>query len=666
MSIAIQKIYADDPVNSKRKDTDVFFIDDTAENKYSGILENAMRFVENTQLLDVELWKRFVTQYKERTDSADRGWRGVYWGKMMRGAAFVCSYTKNEELYNVITDTVKDMLTAEDGLGRISTYEEKSETAFSEFDGWDIWCRKYVLLGMQYYLEICKDNELKKEIISSLCRQVDYIMTKIGKPEEGKKRITMATRNWRGLNSTSLLEPVVRLYDLTGEKKYLDFAEYIISEGGTSVFNLFEMALEDTTDPYQYPITKAYEMMSCFEGALEYYRATGIEKYKTLVLNFARRVMNSDVSIIGCCGTTGESFDHSSARQTDKPRNDSLQETCVTVTWMKFCLQLLSLTGDVKFADCFETSLYNAYLGSFNTERASSAKAARKHFNMESNDFIPFDSYSPLLGGTRGNIVGGGRPMADNHYYGCCACIGAAGIGLVHKAAVMLTEKGIALNLYYSGVCKTMTPSGKSLALECETEYPAKGRIKIKVCTESEEEFEIKLRIPAWSEETKLCVCGEKAEAVNGYTALDRTWKNGDIIELELDMRAKLLRPVSNPRDLIITEVVWGYDYLVPRVVVASEDAEYHAALRYGPLVLARDARLGEDILEKIDFTPDTDDHVELAPSDKASFDKIVEFTAETEKGDKITLVDFSSAGKTWSEDSKYVCWLPTTKKYSK
>ena len=64
MSIAIQKIYADDPVNSKRKDTDVFFIDDTAENKYSGILENAMRFVENTQLLDVELWKRFVTQYK--------------------------------------------------------------------------------------------------------------------------------------------------------------------------------------------------------------------------------------------------------------------------------------------------------------------------------------------------------------------------------------------------------------------------------------------------------------------------------------------------------------------------------------------------------------------------------------------------------------------------
>ena len=76
MSIAIQKIYADDLVNSKRKDTDIFFIDDTAENKYSGILENAMRFVEKAQLLDVELWKRFVTQYKERTDSADRGWRG--------------------------------------------------------------------------------------------------------------------------------------------------------------------------------------------------------------------------------------------------------------------------------------------------------------------------------------------------------------------------------------------------------------------------------------------------------------------------------------------------------------------------------------------------------------------------------------------------------------
>ena len=67
---------------------------------------------------------------------------------------------------------------------------------------------------------------------------------------------------------------MVRLFDLTGEKKYLDFARYIVEEGGTSIANVFELAYADKTDPYQYPITKAYELISCFEGLLEYYRAT--------------------------------------------------------------------------------------------------------------------------------------------------------------------------------------------------------------------------------------------------------------------------------------------------------------------------------------------------------------------------------------------------------
>ena len=56
---------------------------------------------------------------------------------------------------------------------------------------------------------------------------------------DGQKKITEASRNWRGINSSSLLEPIVRLYSITKEKKYLDFAEYIIECGGTSVANIF-------------------------------------------------------------------------------------------------------------------------------------------------------------------------------------------------------------------------------------------------------------------------------------------------------------------------------------------------------------------------------------------------------------------------------------------
>ena len=75
----------------------------------------------------------------------------------MRGACFVYSYSHNPKLYEVLTATVKDLLSAQDELGRISSY-----AVSHEFDGWDLWGRKYVLLGMQYYLEICQDEEFKE------------------------------------------------------------------------------------------------------------------------------------------------------------------------------------------------------------------------------------------------------------------------------------------------------------------------------------------------------------------------------------------------------------------------------------------------------------------------------------------------------------------------
>ena len=139
------------------------------------------------------------------------------------------------------------MMSAQDEYGRISSYGRNHE-----FEAWDLWGRKYVLLGMQYYLEICRDEKISAQIVEGMCRQVDYIMTKIGEPEEGKILITKATRHWRGLNSSSILEPVVRLYRLTKNKKYLNFADYIVACGGTDVANIFELAFRNQLYPYQY------------------------------------------------------------------------------------------------------------------------------------------------------------------------------------------------------------------------------------------------------------------------------------------------------------------------------------------------------------------------------------------------------------------------------
>ena len=156
------------------------------------------------------------------------------------------SYTQNGQLYDILTQTVSDMMESADPDGRISSYGRDHE-----FDGWDIWSRKYVLLGMQYFHEICKDAAFAERIVASMCAQTDYIIGKIGDGPD-KMPITAATRHWRGLNSSSLLEPVVRLYRLTGKQKYLDFAEYIVDCGGTDVENIFDLAYADELAPYQY------------------------------------------------------------------------------------------------------------------------------------------------------------------------------------------------------------------------------------------------------------------------------------------------------------------------------------------------------------------------------------------------------------------------------
>ncbi len=655
MSKAIDSLYGKCTVNAKRVDTDKLFIDERSENSFEGFIDKTARYIEDFQLLSAEDWARFVEQFKVHSDSDDNGWRGEYWGKMMRGASFTYSYTKNKKLYDTLTATVEDMLSAEEASGRISTYSTETE-----FNGWDMWSRKYVLLGMQYFSEICTDENLNKRMIASMMRQVDYIIAHIG---DGKLNINDTSACWRGLPSSSILEPVVRLYDITGEKRFLDFAEYIVNMGGTNIVNIFELAYEDKTDPYQYPITKAYETISCFEGLLEYYRATGIEKYKQAVVNFGRRLAKTDITIIGSAGCTHEYFDHAAVRQTDPALTRIMQETCVTVTWMKFCMQLLLITGEAEFADQFERSLYNAYLGSVNTEKIVDELVLKQYPDAILVP-LPFDSYSSLLPNTRGRGIGGLKLMPDNHYYGCCACIGSAGIGMVHKLSTMIDEKGVTLNLYIPGKTVTVTPENNKLELDFSTDYPRDGKIGIAVSPEQEETFTVSLRIPAWSRKTFVTVNGEKTEletiANAYYYGITRKWAKGDKIILELDMRARVIHPVPNPVDIIFTAIQWQYQYTVPRIVHESPEAKYHIAIERGPIVLARDARLDGTVDEAVDIAYDADGFVELAPSNKAKFDTVVEYAVPQNNGKTFTVIDYSSAGKTWREDSKYACWLPT------
>jgi len=622
--------------------------------KYIGFVDDVFSFVEDSQLLRADLWSRFVQQFREDADY-EGGWRGEYWGKMMRGASLVYRYTKNEKLYDLLVETVKDMMASADENGRISSYAVNHE-----FDAWDLWCRKYVVLGMEYFLEICKDEKLKEDIINSMCAQVDYIISKIGKKEDGKKEIATATRHWRGLNSCSILEPVVKLYNLTGDKKYFDFASYIVDCGGTDIVNIFDLAYENKLYPYQYPVTKAYEMTSCFEGLLEFYKITGEEKYKTSIINFADKILKSDFTVIGCCGCTHELFDHSTVRQANTTNERIMQETCVTVTLMKFFYRVHLLTGDAKYADAFETSFYNAYLGSLNTEGVIEPMIKEEYPDWFAEP-LPFDSYSPLTAGTRGNGIGGLKLMSDNHYYGCCACIGSAGIGLVPQMQLLSSEKGVVVNLYVKGFASAVTPDGNNIILNFDTEYPKYGKVKIDVNLQSAEEFEILLRNPAWSKNTKISVNGVCEKAYDGYIKLNRLWENGDVIELELDMRTEAIYPIPYGSQVLMNKVIWGKNYVVPTFDEEDPIAHKHIALRRGPVMLAQENRLGYSVDDAVDLKVRDDGYVDVVITEKEiPYNAVLTAEVPLANGKYFTVTDYSSAGKLWTEESKMAVWMLT------
>ena len=88
--------------------------------RYEGTVHNNADFILRKQLLDKPLWDKFVHVFTERPDHLDWGWRGEYYGKMMRGACLTYRYLPSDELYNVLYETVKGLLDTQDADGRIT------------------------------------------------------------------------------------------------------------------------------------------------------------------------------------------------------------------------------------------------------------------------------------------------------------------------------------------------------------------------------------------------------------------------------------------------------------------------------------------------------------------------------------------------------------------
>lgn len=544
-------------------------------------IENRLKKVNYAHLVD---------PFRNR-DERDGRWRCEFWGKIVRSAILSWRDTNDAELLRLIKATVADLLSTQTDDGCISSYPYELQT-----QDWDLWGRKYVMIGLsRYYLEV----EPSKEVRTALARELDYLMTQVG---PGKKNIVDCGHQ-AGLAASSLLEPVVLVYRITGEKRFLDYAEWIVGQGGSNVNNIFTSAREGAP-PRLLGNGKAYEMMSCFEGLAELYRETGNPAYLESVLALYRAVRDQEIFITGVGGLKdrwGEFWYDGILKQTQFDVG-ALGETCVTTTWIKLCSQVLRLTGDATVVDEMERALYNGILG---------AMVPDGSWWMHCNP-------TPLAGPAEKIRAGDQIPGYGED---CCLAQGPKALAVAPWLAIMQDVDGPVVNLYEKGQAK-LSVNNIEVGLSISGDYPRSGTVTVAVEPAAETEFTVKLRIPAWSSRTVVEV-GDKAypSEPGTYLSITRHWCSGDCVKIQFELNLRL---------------------------IPAFDGCNRVAILRGPIVLARDSRLGD---VNSPFSDDSQDFILESPVEEQFFD-VYRFS------DGSRLCDYASAGNEFNPENRLCVWM--------
>ena len=242
-----------------------------------------------------------VEPFKDKTEKSR--WQSEFWGKWMLGACDAYRYNRNPALLKKMEYAVDELIKTQLPNGYIGNYGQESHLA-----QWDVWGRKYVMLGLQAFYKITGD----KKALNACRKEADYLLSEVG---PGLADIA-TIGNYKGMAAGSILEPMVYLYNNTKDTRYLDFAKYIVKQWETPVgSNLISKALEGVHVAKRFlPIPKAalwatgghksYEMMSCYVGLLELYKVTQNSAYLSAVEMTVNEIIENEINIVGGASST--------------------------------------------------------------------------------------------------------------------------------------------------------------------------------------------------------------------------------------------------------------------------------------------------------------------------------------------------------------------------
>ena len=377
----------------------------------------------------------------------------------------------------------------------------------------DAACAHYQATGSTKFLDIAK-------------RYADCVIKEVG-PNAGQACVVPGHQ----IAEMAL----ARLYVLTGEKKYLDEAKFLLDYRGKTqrhdIYSQSDKPVVDQTEAWGHAVRAGYMYASMADVAA----LTGDEDYIKAIDTIYENIVSKKYYLTGGVGARhqGEAF----GADYELPNLTAYNETCAAISMVYLFERMFLLHGDAKYIDCLERTLYNGVISGMSVDGG-------KFFypNPLSSD-----------GHYRFNAD---NTMTRQPWFGCACCPSNLSRFIPSMPGYIygVRDNNLYVNLFAANTA-TIQVNGKSVTLEETTEYPWNGDIAIKVLQNKAKTFNMMVRIPGWvlnkvvpsdlysfSDDIlagyEVTVNGQRVEGElqNGYLAINRNWKKGDVVRIHFDM----------------------------------------------------------------------------------------------------------------------------------
>ncbi|MBW7886431.1 MAG: glycoside hydrolase family 127 protein [Caldilineaceae bacterium] len=336
---------------------------------------------------------------------------------------------------------------------------------------------------------------------------------------------------------------LVELYRATGEARYLALAQFFVDQRGKGTMRGHgTLGAEYHQD--HVPVRQVKEAAG--HAVRQMYLATGVtdlylETGETALFNAMRRLLHDIVGAkLFVTGGVGARFDGESFGEPyELPSDQCYCETCAAIGSFMWNWRLLLASGDGRYADLMEQTLYNGILASRSLDG--------KHYFYVNPLQIRGGRYVRLSTNPEdGSGAANGRP--EWHYVACCPPNVMRLLSSYAHYLATADRSGIQIHHYAQGTIEAALPGGPA-RVEVRTNYPWEGSIEAVIAETGSSPWSLRLRIPAWCGYYRMEVNGRVVEASaegEGYIGLERRWQPGDTVTLALEMEPHWLLP--NPR----------------------------------------------------------------------------------------------------------------------